>query len=270
MPLPQAASPAYRIKQGETILALVWSNAAVNMDAFFGIIYDDGTEDTFRLDRFVTGSLRAAQLLSTSQTARSNGFVTDGLVFADGAQRGQTYVVVYCSKGYNSGDVRAAIAKGYVYASTPLAVGQQVEPGPAGGHGMLKVLDTTDPAAGSDYTTQIVPAGAIWRPRDFKGQLVTDATAGNRTLSISYQSATLDYGGGVSDPIPPSSTSSIRGGIGTGHTTTPLTAGMAGGLGLPDTFLIAADLVVFITKNLAAADNWGQGALQVEEWVMPN
>jgi hypothetical protein len=45
---------------------------------------------------------------------------------------------------------------------------------------------------------------------------------------------------------------------------------MAGGLGLPDTFLIAADLVVFITKNLAAADNWGQGALQVEEWVMPN
>src|SRR2546429_352728 len=83
-------------------------------------------------------------------TAPQDGYVTVGQTFADGAQRGQTYVVMYISQGYNPGDVRAPIAKGYVYASVPLALGQQVEPGPAGGHGYRTPRTTTNPAAGAE------------------------------------------------------------------------------------------------------------------------
>ena len=72
----QQASPAYRIYQGDTVLGVVWSNAVVNMDAWVRVTYDDGTSDTLRMDRFVTGSSRAAQLISTVQIARHDGYVT--------------------------------------------------------------------------------------------------------------------------------------------------------------------------------------------------
>src|SRR3989454_12216458 len=161
----QHAAPAYRIYQGETVLGVVWSNAAVNMTSSWRVVYDDGDTETLILDRFTTGSARAAQLISTAQVARKDGYVTEGETFADGAQRGQTYVVMYISQGYNPGDVRAPIAKGYVYASVPLALGQQVEPGPAGGAGNVRSIALGDPAANTQITAQVVPTGAIWLSR---------------------------------------------------------------------------------------------------------
>src|SRR3989475_13093375 len=169
----QQAAPAYRIHQGETVLGVVWSNAVVNMDAWVRVTYDDGSSETLRMDRFVTGSARAAQLISTIQTAKHDGYVTEGLVFSDAPQRGQTYVVLYISQGYNPGDVRMALCKGYVYASTPLVVGQQVEPGPAGGHGAMAAQTVSAPPARADYAQNTVPAGAVLEIRGVYGQTLT-------------------------------------------------------------------------------------------------
>src|SRR5439155_25886946 len=174
--MAQHAAPAYRIYQGETVLGVVWSNAAVNMTSSWRVVYDDGDTETLILDRFTTGSARAAQLISTAQVARKDGYVTEGETFADGAQRGQTYVVMYISQGYNPGDVRAPIAKGYVYASVPLALGQQVEPGPTGGPGNLREVTTANPAAGAEIPDQTVPVGALWRLLSVSVQLVQGIT----------------------------------------------------------------------------------------------
>src|SRR2546422_3543096 len=160
--MAQHAAPAYRIYQGETVLGVVWSNAAVNMTSSWRVVYDDGDTETLILDRFTTGSARAAQLISTAQVARKDGYVTEGETFADGAQRGQTYVVMYISQGYNPGDVRAPIAKGYVYASVPLALGQQVEPGPAGGGGDGRGIGLGGPAAQNPVTAPGVPTRGGW------------------------------------------------------------------------------------------------------------
>jgi len=270
--MAQHAAPAYRIYQGETILGVVWSNAVVNMTSSWRVVYDDGDTETLILDRFTTGSARAAQLISTAQVARKDGYVTVGQTFADGAQRGQTYVVMYISQGYNPGDVRAPIAKGYVYASVPLALGQQVEPGPAGGHGYRTPRTTTNPAAGAEVL-QAVPTGAMWRLITCSVQLVQGLT---QTPLPSLR--IRDSLGFVIAQIP----------IMTTALAASTTAQLTWGQGLVQTSFVAVvadeqytapipmlnDLLAgydfgTITDGIGANTDYGAMAYLVEEWVMP-
>src|SRR5438093_9578249 len=149
----QHASPAYRIYNGDTILVTLWSNVAAAIDGFFRVAYDDGTTDTLRIDRVTTTSARAAFLARAAHVAKHDGYVTEGVLFADSAQRGQTYAIAYVSQGEGPGDVRMVLCKGYVYASVPLAVGQQVEPGPAGGSGALIRQAMAQPSSGADIAS---------------------------------------------------------------------------------------------------------------------
>src|SRR5438309_11317431 len=159
----QHASPAYRIYNGDTVLVTLWSNVAAAVDGFFRVVYDDGTTDTLRIDRVTTTSARAAFLARAAHVAKNDGYVTEGVLFADSPQRGQTYAIAYVSQGEGPGDVRMALCKGYVYASTPLAVGQQVEPGPAGGPGAISHNLTATPSSAAEVGAQNVPTGAIWK-----------------------------------------------------------------------------------------------------------
>ena len=128
-----------------------------------------------------------------------------------------------------------------------------------------------DPAAGAEWANQTVPTNARWLVRGIISTdgLVTDATAGNRVLTIRYDDGTAIIAGGKSDPIPPSSTSPLFGGIGVPTSPTPLAAGMAGGISLPEAYIPEGGAVSFITDNLAAADNWGAGSMGVEEFIEP-
>src|SRR5437667_4701656 len=160
----QYASPAYRIYNGDTILVTLWSNVAAAVDGFFRVVYDDGSTDTLRIDRVTTTSARAAFLARAAHVAKHDGYVTEGVLFADAPQRGQTYAIAYVSQGEGPGDVRMALCKGYVYASTPLAVGQQVEPGPAGGSGaVIRFFKAALTPLGTGSVMCVVPTGAIWR-----------------------------------------------------------------------------------------------------------
>src|SRR5439155_1603985 len=157
----QHASPAYRIYNGDTILVTLWSNVAAAIDGFFRVVYDDGSTDTLRIDRVTTTSARAAFLARAAHVAKHDGYVTEGVLFADSPQRGQTYAIAYASQGEGPGDVRMALCKGYVYASTPLAVGQQVEPGPAGGHGAMRFITTATPSSGIEANTSYSAANYV-------------------------------------------------------------------------------------------------------------
>src|SRR5438874_2696947 len=157
----QHASPAYRIYNGDTILVTLWSNVAAAIDGFFRVVYDDGSTDTLRIDRVTTTSARAAFLARAAHVAKHDGYVTEGVLFADSPQRGQTYAIAYVSQGEGPGDVRMALCKGYVYASVPLAVGQQVEPGPTGGGGYIFTALTATPSSNAEIATFITPTGAI-------------------------------------------------------------------------------------------------------------
>src|SRR2546430_1622576 len=172
----QHASPAYRIYNGDTILVTLWSNVAAAVDGFFRVVYDDGTTDTLRIDRVTTTSARAAFLARAAHVAKHDGYVTEGVLFADSPQRGQTYAIAYVSQGEGPGDVRMALCKGYVYASTPLAVGQQVEPGPAGGQGAIKRNATATPSSNAEIAVVTVPTGAIWKLMMYTTQLVQGLT----------------------------------------------------------------------------------------------
>src|SRR5439155_662315 len=163
----QHASPAYRIYNGDTILVTLWSNVAAAIDGFFRVVYDDGSTDTLRIDRVTTTSARAAFLARAAHVAKHDGYVTEGVLFSDSPQRGQTYAIAYVSQGEGPGDVRMALCKGYVYASTPLAVGQQVEPGPGGGAGNLRLITTATPSANTETPDAFAPTGAIWLIRSY-------------------------------------------------------------------------------------------------------
>src|SRR2546429_9230133 len=121
----QHASPAYRIYNGDTILVTLWSNVAAAIDGFFRVTYDDGTTDTLRIDRVTTTSARAAFLARAAHVAKHDGYVTEGVLFADPAQRGQTYAIAYVSQAEGPGHVRMALCTGYVYASVPLPAAPQ-------------------------------------------------------------------------------------------------------------------------------------------------
>src|SRR5437762_1344193 len=181
----QHASPAYRIYNGDTILVTLWSNVAAAVDGFFRIVYDDGTTDTLRIDRVTTTSARAAFLARAAHVAKHDGYVTEGVLFADSPQRGQTYAIAYVSQGEGPGDVRMALCKGYVYASVPLAVGQQVEPGPAGGHGaIIRAFKAALTPVSTGSVAAVVPAGALWRWIYGRAIYTASATVGTRACRL--------------------------------------------------------------------------------------
>ncbi len=271
----QHASPAYRIYNGDTILVTLWSNVAAAVDGFFRVVYDDGTTDTLRIDRVTTTSARAAFLARAAHVAKHDGYVTEGVLFADSAQRGQTYAIAYVSQGEGPGDVRMALCKGYVYASTPLAVGQQVEPGPAGGPGAISSFNLAQPVAGFDVAVQAVPTGAIWKLRGVFMQLVSGVTAGNREVAVQYMDASGTVrGGAVAPEIQGPSLTVDYYGIGSGATPSGVSASLATGtvgMGLGDLALLAGFSIQVKTYNLQGLDQWtGTSRFAVEEWVMPN
>src|SRR5438034_78084 len=85
---------------------------------------------------------------------------------------------------------------------TVLGVGQQVEPGPAGGPGALLNNTLAQPAVGTDYATVLIPTGAVWRLLGFHGQLGAAVAAANREFVIKIQNSTpTDLGGCVASEV---------------------------------------------------------------------
>src|SRR2546426_1666703 len=167
---------AYAFEQGETIVAVAWSNSAVNLSGTFRIEYDNGTLDEIRFDLAAVPSTRVGTLLFPNYVAKDGGRVLGGIIIGGGLLvRGQCYVQVLIANADTTVS-RQVLAVGYQYAGHVVTVGEIVEPGPAGGHGHLRALSTADPAANAEIANQVVPTGALWLLRTFSVQLVQGIT----------------------------------------------------------------------------------------------
>ena len=270
---PPTPGSSYRIKVGQTISGIVWSNAAFTVAGFWSIIYDDGEPDFWPITQTASGSSRAAVLTPTGQIAKKNGWVIGGQVSGGGTlQRGQAYHQAFVVDT-NLTVVSDVIACGYQYAGHVVEFGTFVEPGPAGGHGFVNNFLTVDPAAGSENANQTVPTGAIWRLESASVQLVQGATqtplptlrirspAGNITAQIPVTVTAIAV----------STTSQLTWGVGLVQLSFTTVAGDEFHTApVPNEILFAGSDISTVTDGIGANTNYGAMAVQVEEWVMPN
>ncbi len=276
MDLP--SSPAYRIHQGESVFVQVFSSVAVTLAGRFRIKYDDPTlgEDDMILPDTVTGTGRLPEYIPLREVARGDGYVVEGVVDISGAssvqpKRGQTYLRYFISLPQTGEPVaRDIITEGYVYRGFGLALGMHVEPGPGGGEGVTRSIDLGDPAAGVEYTTQVVPTNALWKLRGFAGTLDTDGNASDRRPTIVFNDGTNDliYNTGsfrvtANQIIPISAYAQM----GVFPWNQAVTNAVKTAFSLSDASLLAGFEVQFSTQGLLAGDNWGSGQLLVEEWI---
>ncbi len=198
----------------------------------------------------------------------NGGFLWGFSIFARGElKRGEAYVEVFLSR-FGAG---VKLASGYVYANHDVTDGEFVDPGPGGGEGLVRSIDLGDPAAGADYADQTVPTNAVWELKGFIGTLVTSVNAANRRFTIRVTDGTVSVAGGVASARGIADrTNEYQGAPGLTHGTsqqadddTVVPIGMPGGR-FPEAFVVE-----FNTFEIDATDNWGDGQLLVEEWLVP-
>src|SRR2546427_4257787 len=167
-----------RIYQGETIAGQGWANAAISLTGQFRILYDDGTEDVFSIDRTALGASRTRTGISSRRVAKTDGWVNSGSVWqvpgatnSAAGNRGACYVQVGILAGAPADstgifpEIRVQLARGYCYLGHPVALGENVEPGPTGGAGHIKEVSVSATGVGgaAGLGLAVVPTNGIGR-----------------------------------------------------------------------------------------------------------
>lgn len=167
--MPPVLSPGtFRFRQGETIGCQAFSSVVMTFYARFRVLFDDGTQELVAVDDFTTGSGALVEYARSDWIARDDGIVLSGAAHISGGtaaqpRRGQTFVRAFISATSPDLIVGAVLFQDYLFRGYSPVLGSYVDPGPAGGRGVLRSITTTDPAAGSDHTpTQTVPTGRVW------------------------------------------------------------------------------------------------------------
>ena len=167
---------------------------------------------------------------------------------------------------------RMALGNGYFFDLMPATIGQFAQPGPGGGNGDIRTIDLGDPAAGADYTDQTVPTDALWLPRGFSGRLSCDGNAANRWVALRYTNGSgVVFGGtAIGSTITANEAKRPVGGIASSFapTTDATTYDEEIAFPMPETYLSEGDIFEVNTQNIQVGDNWEQGLLQVEEWIV--
>ena len=279
------ASPANRIHQGESCAVVFWSNSASHsMTGTFRVVYDDGTEDEFGVNRLGSAGTRVAQIAYTKRTALKDGYVVSLAVGMANATivRGQCYAMAGLIRHDADAvaDIASAaalvsvLAQGYVWFAHPLRLGTYIEAGPAGGHGMVQTYNGGDPAAGSELAAFSAPTGTIVRVISVSVQLVQGITQ-TPLPSLVFRDASGNKKAQIpitTTPIAASSTSQLTWGKGLVQTsfTTVLGDEMHTAPLPSDLFLSGLADLVTSTDGIGANTNYGTFIIAAEEWVVPN
>jgi len=277
--VPPTQGSKYRIRVGQTIAGVVWSNVAGTVQGHWTIIYDDGDPDYWPIAESASGSSRAAVLWQTSQIAKKNGWVVGGIVGHTGAtQRGQTYHQAFViDQDLVPAKVSDILACGYVYSGHPLELGTFVEPGPAGGPGQILHTQTADPPANAEIANTLVPTGAIWLLRALSVQLVqgiTQTPLPTLRMIDGVSSQAIAQVPITTTAISASSTAQLTWGIGLVQSSfTTIVGDEFHTAPLPLVYLKSVggnDIIQTLTDGIGANTNYGAALLDIEEWVMPN
>lgn len=138
---------------------------------------------------------------------------------------------------------------------------------PGSGHGEVRVVAQTNPAAGAEFANQTVPVKCRWRVRGQAFQLVTDANVATRvpTLAVmdaSSQVVARTFGSGQAASL--SYLHSLSAQVGAAALAGTLAQGPLPDIHMPEGFILR-----FYCLNIQAGDQLSSGRIGVEEWAVP-
>jgi hypothetical protein len=242
------------------------ANSQVSAGVFisYRILRADGTviENDVELTVTPTGAVGNSTIEPPSE-----GFLLSIGAVSTNPARGQVFLQAYLVT-VNATDTLFApghmLMQGYVSSTEWLGFPQSPLQSNLGGRGSLQTALFTAGAAGSNLTGTI-PASVHWRLISITAQLVTDATAGNRTVFLEI----LDPGGFVPMDLvqaaqqAPSTTRQYTWAIGCPAQAT----GSFLSTGIPDGLYLPASWQVKLVGVSGAGDQWGNARALVEQWV---
>jgi len=207
---------------------------------------------------------------ASSTYQRARGWLTDLSVLVTGAtpQRGQTFVRVDVVRGQGAGAIAlSTLLQGYVTATQRLAYPGSPIIDSLTGPGVIRSLTGTDPVAASEIS-ETVPTGARWRFISLRAQLVTDATAANRTLALVFDDGTNSYMYAATN-FNQTASQALNYAFGDVGQTYGFYL-LGGMVSAPANLVLAAGhRIRTVTTTLQAGDNWGPPQYAVEEWLEP-
>lgn len=215
--------------------------------------------DSSALARLIA-NLWSGYLTNAPQPSYPNRSVETGMVVrvvithtASGAEITETVIVTV------EPDV-APTGPGFIFYETP-----------GEGHGELRTILMTGPAAGADFALQTVPAKTGWRLQEFSGQLISAVAAANRQLEIQADDGANGIWHAIAGHIQTASLTNLyrgsRGIIPLAYTAPP--TGLRILIAMPDSLLLPTNRVQFITINIQGADQWSSGYINFEEYALP-
>lgn len=138
-----------------------------------------------------------------------------------------------------------------------------IYPGPEG-RGVIRSVTGTDPAAGAEIS-ETVPANSRWHVVGAAFSLVTDGTAGNRVVNLTFDDGTTVYSRASSGTVHALSTTAFYGAgiVGTNSSSSAL----AFVIPLPDLMMTGGHRLRTDTQLRSAGDNYTAPQLLVEEFV---
>lgn len=250
--------------RGQVIqLQNIGSLASVTIEAKAIVRSRGGSTQSLTIEAFTAQSDRTlSDLVPSDERTRSEGEVVAASVrLVTGAPvRGQLFVILSVRGG-------PELCRGYLVSGVNLG---QFEDS-LSGRGLMRSLDLDDPAANTEFTAQTVPTNAVWMIRGFGADLVTDAQATDRHFRFNITDGTDSVGGyGGTQVHDPSRTMHYV--LVAGGRVAPTNATMAddrtiGMSGVPGPYP-GGYVINFVTSGIRAGDNWGQGQLLVEEWLV--
>jgi len=175
----------FRILQGQQLHLRYIANTAATVRAWARIHYDDGIDQVLYVpDQVLTGD-RLAAVLSLSEVAIADGWVTDAVVecLSDDVNRGQVYVKLIVA--LESGIFGTVLCSDYVFSSFgQVALGTYVQPGPGGGGGNLGVVTVRFDVVPSDLIYVLALSNTIRKIYGFIWYYNASADVASRTIAV--------------------------------------------------------------------------------------
>jgi hypothetical protein len=214
----------------------------------------------------IPGSARALQFFSLPLDF---GFLTSLAVTAlvGTPHRGQTLASLQLARPPAASFAsKMFMAQDYITAQNGVAwPGGKIAAG-VDGQGIRSVFSVGSPAAGADWT-QTVPAGARWLLHGIRAQLLSSATAGNRTPALQIDDGT-NAGVNISPGVVQAASLTNTWSWTAGYPTIGTLVGTQNQITMPFPVpLLAGWRIRVITANLSGTDQWSAIFLDVEEWL---
>lgn len=179
---------------------------------------------------------------------------------------GQCFALLEVVRGQTGAVIPlATLVQGYATDTQRLAWPGSPVLASADGPGVVRSVADADPAAGAESTVT-VPANARWRLLTFRGELVTDATVANRTVTLIVDDGVTTLASVTASAAQTAGQTRQYQAYASGGA--PRLDGTVFYLPIPPELLLMGGFRLRTsTAGLQAGDNYGAPQVLVEEWI---